>query len=195
LPFILITQMNFQNMEFFGDIAALEAETTTPSDPPPPPQICVQLPVDYMDSSNLQRASSNPFEFDDNFGTLDEMMEFVSTEPPPNPSIEPPIQWSGMHHGNGNLGEDLMYIPKGLWLPEGGDTIRSQMVMPAFEQAITRKQTPQNPTRKRRPKAQTISAKTWAPHEDRFRQLYINEGKSIGDLREIMNRELGITAT
>jgi hypothetical protein len=187
--------MNFQNMEIFGDIAALEVETTTPSDPVTPPQICVQLPVDYMDSSNLQRASSNPFEFDENFGTLDEMMEFVSTEPLPNFSIEPPVPWSGMHHSNGKLGEDLMYIPKGLWLPEGGDTIRSQMVMPAFEQAITRKKTPQNPTRKRRPKAQTISAKTWAPHKDRFRQLYIDEGKSIGDLREIMNRELGITAT
>ncbi|KAH6665249.1 hypothetical protein B0J14DRAFT_237414 [Halenospora varia] len=50
-------------------------------------------------------------------------------------------------------------------------------------------------TQKRAAKAPTMSAKHWKPHQNRIRQLYVSKGKSIEELREIMNKELGITAT
>ncbi|CZR63154.1 uncharacterized protein PAC_13051 [Phialocephala subalpina] len=49
--------------------------------------------------------------------------------------------------------------------------------------------------RKRAPKAQTMSAKSWRPCEGRLKQLYVHDGKSIKELREILNREFGFTAT
>jgi hypothetical protein len=50
-------------------------------------------------------------------------------------------------------------------------------------------------TRKRAPKAQTMSAKSWRPCEGRLKQLYVHDGKSIRELRETVNKEFGFTAT
>lgn len=48
---------------------------------------------------------------------------------------------------------------------------------------------------KRAPKAPTLNAKRWKPYEGRIEQLYVRDGKSIGEVREIINREAGFTAT
>jgi len=49
--------------------------------------------------------------------------------------------------------------------------------------------------RKRAPKASTMSAKKWEPCENRLRQLYVNERKSIEEVREIVNKEFRLSAT
>lgn len=49
--------------------------------------------------------------------------------------------------------------------------------------------------RKRAPKAPTISAKKWKLHETRLKQLYVHEGKSYEEVGDILNKELGFTAT
>jgi hypothetical protein len=72
---------------------------------------------------------------------------------------------------------------------------QSQNVSPVLDQPFNRQQPAQFLTRKRAPKAPTMSAKNWKPHKNRIRQLYVSEGRSIKELREIMNKELGITAT
>jgi hypothetical protein len=53
----------------------------------------------------------------------------------------------------------------------------------------------QSSTRKRAPKAPTMSAKSWKPCESRIKQLYMNDGKSIEKLREIINEEFRLVAT
>jgi hypothetical protein len=35
----------------------------------------------------------------------------------------------------------------------------------------------------------------WAPHKNRMKQLYVSEAKSLEELREVMNRELGMNLT
>jgi hypothetical protein len=72
---------------------------------------------------------------------------------------------------------------------------QSQNALPVLDQPFNQQQPAQILTRKRAPKAPTMSAKDWKPHKNRVRQLYVSQGKSIEELREIMNRELGITAT
>jgi hypothetical protein len=47
---------------------------------------------------------------------------------------------------------------------------------------------------KRAPKAPTISSKSWEPYERRIRELYVHGGRSIEELREIINTESGFTA-
>lgn len=72
---------------------------------------------------------------------------------------------------------------------------QSQNALPDLDQPSNRQRPAQFLTGKRAPKAPTMSAKDWNPHKDRIRQLYVSKGKSIEELREIMNREFGITAT
>lgn len=52
----------------------------------------------------------------------------------------------------------------------------------------------QSSARKRAPKAPTMSANSWKPYERRIQQLYVQERKPLKELREIVNREFGITA-
>jgi hypothetical protein len=61
--------------------------------------------------------------------------------------------------------------------------------------AQSQQQSSQSLTRKRAPKAQTMSAKSWRPCEGRLKQLYVHDGKSIRELRETVNKEFGFTAT
>ena len=81
------------------------------------------------------------------------------------------------------------------WFPQNNVSPQNKHELPVLDQPFNRQRLAQFPTRKRAPKAPTISAKNWASHQDRIRQLYVSEGKSIEELREIMNQELGITAT
>lgn len=48
--------------------------------------------------------------------------------------------------------------------------------------------------RKRAPKAPTMSAKRWRPAEDRIKELYVHEDKSIKQLRDIVNGEFDFEA-
>jgi hypothetical protein len=72
---------------------------------------------------------------------------------------------------------------------------QSQNALPVLDQPFDQQQPSQFVFQKRAPKAPTMSAKNWKPHKNRIRQLYVSEGKSIKKLHEIMNKELGITAT
>ena len=50
-------------------------------------------------------------------------------------------------------------------------------------------------TRKRAPKASTMSAKKWEPAESRIRQLFLNEERNYKEVMDIVNQEFGFTAT
>jgi len=72
---------------------------------------------------------------------------------------------------------------------------QNQSGLTALNQPLNQQQPAESLTRKRAPKAPTLSAKIWEPHKDRMKQLYVSEGKTIHELHEIMNKELGIIAT
>ena len=55
-------------------------------------------------------------------------------------------------------------------------------------------QQPQMTTKKRAPKAPTMTAKRWKPCEARIKELYVRQGKSLKELREIINKEFGLAA-
>jgi hypothetical protein len=55
-------------------------------------------------------------------------------------------------------------------------------------------QSSQSSTRKRAPKAPTMSAEKWKPSESRIKQLYVYKDKSVKELREIVNEEFGLKA-
>jgi hypothetical protein len=51
------------------------------------------------------------------------------------------------------------------------------------------------PAKKRAPKAPTMDAKKWAPAEIRIRQLFVDDGLPYNELRNIVNKEFGFSAT
>lgn len=72
----------------------------------------------------------------------------------------------------------------------------------AINHQIPRGDQPQDPSRlthppvnKRAPKTATMSAKRWAPAENRIRQLFLDEKKGYKDLAKIVNEEFGFIAT
>jgi hypothetical protein len=75
------------------------------------------------------------------------------------------------------------------------DSSPSQIAQPILNQTVNQQEPAQVLTNKRAQKASTMSAKRWAPHKNRIRQLYVSEAKSLEELREIMNTELGISLT
>ncbi|KAH7417966.1 hypothetical protein BKA64DRAFT_184602 [Cadophora sp. MPI-SDFR-AT-0126] len=75
------------------------------------------------------------------------------------------------------------------------DFSRNHNAVPTLDQPSNQRPTTPFVTRKRAPKAPTMHAKDWEPHKDRIKRLYVSEHKSIEELREIMNTELGISAT
>ena len=75
------------------------------------------------------------------------------------------------------------------------NSFQNNYPLPILDQLPSRQPETQLPTQKRAPKAPTMSNKTWEPHYSRIRQLYVKEGKSFENLREILNKELGINAT
>jgi hypothetical protein len=187
-------QMDFQDMDLADD-EALEVEINAPFFPPHLAQTSSEWSAAHTTSTLPQKISSKPFNCGGNFGTLGKVLEPIWTEPQTDLSTKAPIQCSAIHHSNIKIWEELNFTRDGSALLKIQDSTQSQEVMLVSEQAIAGQQAAQTSSRKRRPKAPTISAKTWTPHKDRFRQLYVNEGKSLEDLREIVNRELGITTT
>ena len=75
-----------------------------------------------------------------------------------------------------------------------GGPFQSQQSLPVDNPPSSSRGISQSSARKRAPKAPTISANTWKPCESRIQQLYVQEGKSLEELRETVNREFGITA-
>jgi len=72
---------------------------------------------------------------------------------------------------------------------------QSQIAPPILDQPVNQHQPAQASTNKRARKAPTMSTMKWAPHKNRMRQLYVTEAKSLEELREVMNRELGMNLT
>jgi len=72
---------------------------------------------------------------------------------------------------------------------------QNQNALPTLDQPSNRRPSAQFVTRKRAQKAPTMPAENWEPHKDRIKKLYVSEGKSIEELRGIMNKELEISAT
>lgn len=50
------------------------------------------------------------------------------------------------------------------------------------------------PSRTRKRKASTMSATKWAPAENRIKELWIDEEKTLDELRDFVNSEFGFTA-
>jgi len=93
-----------------------------------------------------------------------------------------------------NIGPPNHMTPDNFFL-EQNNSSRSQIAPPILNQPVNQQQPAQVSTNKRAQKASTMSAKRWAPHKNRIRQLYVSEAKSLEELREVMNRELGINLT
>lgn len=53
----------------------------------------------------------------------------------------------------------------------------------------------QPPAKKRAPKAPKMDANKWAPAETRIRQLFVDDGLPYNELRNIINKEFGFSAT
>lgn len=51
------------------------------------------------------------------------------------------------------------------------------------------------PARKRKPKAPTMSAKTWKPAENRIRQLFVDQQLPYKEMMQVVNNEFGFYAT
>jgi hypothetical protein len=79
------------------------------------------------------------------------------------------------------------------WTTDG--PFQGQQTLPMDNPPSSSHKVSQSSSRKRAPKAPTMSADSWRPSEGRIQQLYVREGKSLEELREIVNREFGITAT
>lgn len=63
-----------------------------------------------------------------------------------------------------------------------------------YKSCQTLHQQPQMTTKKRARKAPTMTAKRWKPCEERIKELYVRHGKSLKELREIINKEFGLAA-
>ena len=50
------------------------------------------------------------------------------------------------------------------------------------------------PPRTRNKKASTMSAKKWKPAENRIKELWVDEEKTVDELRDLVNSEFGFTA-
>ncbi|EPE24439.1 Ankyrin repeat-containing protein [Glarea lozoyensis ATCC 20868] len=72
---------------------------------------------------------------------------------------------------------------------------KGQVVRPVVNNFLTERCSISKLTQKRAPKAPTISAKKWELHRDRIRQLYVTQKKTIKEVRDVMNKELGLPAT
>jgi hypothetical protein len=71
---------------------------------------------------------------------------------------------------------------------------RTQDDLPVNNVPESQQQQSQSLSRKRTPKVPTISAKKWIPCESRMKEVYVHDRKSIEELREIINKEFGLTA-
>jgi hypothetical protein len=93
-----------------------------------------------------------------------------------------------------NIGPPNLTTPDNFLLQQNVSS-QSQIVPSILKQPVNQHQPAEVSTNKRARKASTMSAMQWAPHKNRVRQLYVSEAKSLEELREIMNTELGINLT
>ncbi|KAE8452639.1 hypothetical protein EG329_013898 [Mollisiaceae sp. DMI_Dod_QoI] len=164
-----------------------------------PPHLLPQASLELSSLSTTHIGSQGAFTLPQGFpgfdGTLNSMMNLEWPEPhamyPPDTSLLCPAMYLDssimpLDHASAHD------VPS---FRQNDAPSHDQNLLPVLDQTFDRQQPSQYVTRKRAPKAPTMSAKKWKPHEDRIRQFYVKEGKSIEELREIMNKELGIAAT
>ena len=95
----------------------------------------------------------------------------------------------------GAISPSHTYLYNASWIGQNNISAQNMEPPPVFDQPGNPPQPPRASTKRRAPKAPIMSVEKWRPHQNRIRQLYIAEGKPIEELREIMNKELGIKAT
>lgn len=105
--------------------------------------------------------------------------------------IEPPI-W--------HVNDDVMPPIPGLVqdfpsIRQNNDIFQAQNDLLVNHPLQSKQQSSPSSARKRAPKAPAMSTTKWKPCENRIKQLYVHEGKSIKELREIINEEFGLKAT
>jgi len=179
-------------MNGFGDDMRFEVEEV-----PPHSQRQTSLEPSWLYASRID--SQRSVALSQSFPALDETpndsMDYVWTEPqaifPPETSLQcPAICASGSTMPPDHTSADTFSS-----FQQQNVSSPNQNGLTVLNQPFDQQQPAESLTRKRAPKAPTLSAKIWKPHMDRMKQLYVSEGKTIHELREIMNKELGITAT
>jgi hypothetical protein len=93
-----------------------------------------------------------------------------------------------------NIGPPNPTTPDNFFLQQNVSS-QSQIAPSILDQPVNQQQPAQVSTNKRARKASTMSIMKWAPHKNRMKQLYVSEAKSLEELREVMNRELGMNLT
>lgn len=166
----------------------IEEEASSPSHPPTQFQPC-----------SLDVNSQVPPLSTQGFRELDEIVENTMTFEWVD--IDPliPLETSGplaiMYPSDSAMSLDRAAAHEFSSFHQGHVSYQTQNEMLFLDAPLNGPQPAESLSRKRAPKARTMSAKDWKPHQNRIRQLYVAEGKSINELRDIMNKELGITAT
>jgi len=113
------------------------------------------------------------------------------TQFPSQMSFEPPAL-----HANSSMDSlGLMSCQNGKSFDQNGVHFQALINLSMANPPQRQLQKLQSSTQKRAPKAPTMSAEKWKPSESRIKQLYVNEDKSIKELREIVNKEFGLIAT
>lgn len=179
-------------MDSFGDDMRFETEEA-----PPHSHLQTSLGPSSFYTSRIgsQHSITRPQGFPTPDTRLNDSVDFAWTDPLAIFLSETSLLYPTIHANASIMPPDYMPAHNFLSFPQNNVSSQSQNVFPVLEQPFNQQQPAQILTRKRAPKAPTMSAKTWEPHKDRIRQLYVTERKSIEELREMMNKELGITAT
>ncbi|KAH6671098.1 hypothetical protein B0J14DRAFT_595317 [Halenospora varia] len=126
---------------------------------------------------------------------LNDSMNFAWAEPHAIFPLETSLQCPTTYVNGSIMPPDQASVHNFSSFRQNNVSSQSQNALPVLDQSFNRQRPAQCLTRKRTVKAPTMSAENWKPHKNRIRQLYVSEGKSIEELREIMNKDLGITAT
>jgi hypothetical protein len=109
-------------------------------------------------------------------------------------SPQPSVDALGLYGDGSAVPAEFMFAQE--WHPDWttGGPFQGQQNLPADNPPSSSRKVSRSSARKRAPKAPTMSANTWKPCESRIQQLYVQEGKSLEELCETVNREFGITA-
>jgi Clr5 domain len=109
-------------------------------------------------------------------------------------SPQPSFDALGMYGHGSNVPSEFMFAQE--WHPDWatGGPFREQRSLPVDNPPSSSRKVSQPSAQKRARKVPTISADSWKPYESRIQQLYVQEGKSLEELREIVNKEFRLTA-
>jgi hypothetical protein len=109
----------------------------------------------------------------------------------PRISLEPPTV-----HMNGNIiSPGSISVQDPMSYPQNNASIWARQSASINNPSLIQLQSDKSKTRKRAPKAPTMLAERWEASRHRIKHLYVHEGKTFKDLREIINKEFGFTAT